>query len=128
MKRIFQTIIAAGAILLIAGSGGCYYDKEEILYPASACDTTAVTYSQTVTGILSARCYVCHNTTSAAASGAGIQLDGYNKLKVYVDNGRLVGAITHAGGFSPMPKNATKLSNCDIARIQAWIRNGAPNN
>ena len=128
MKYLFRLLPTALTLLLLSSLGGCYYDKEEILYPAGNCDTTNVTYSGTVSGIMNANCNVCHSTASANANGGGIQLDSYTKLKVYVDNGRLMGSINHAGGFSPMPKNATKLNSCDISKIQAWVNKGAPNN
>lgn len=114
--------------MTLVGLTGCYYDKEEILYPGGTCDTANVTYSGTVSGIINTNCNVCHSTASANASGGGIQLDTHAKLKVYVDNGKLMGSINHAGGYSPMPKNATKLSSCDIAKIQAWVNAGALNN
>lgn len=128
MKYLSKCIPFALSVLLLSSLGGCYYDKEEILYPAGSCDTATVTYGATVSGIINTNCNVCHSTASANANGGGIQLDSYTKLKVYVDNGRLMGSINHAGGFSPMPKNATKLNGCDISKIQAWVNKGAPNN
>lgn len=128
MKKISAILPLALSGIILAGLSGCYYDKEEILYPGGNCDTTNVTYSVTVSGIMNANCTVCHSTSSANANGGGIQLDSYSKLKVYVDNGTLMGSINHAGGYSPMPKNATKLSSCDISKIQAWVNAGAPNN
>lgn len=104
---------------------GCYYDKEELLYPDSACDTTAVAYSTSVVPILSASCYSCHAGTSPSG---GIRLDNHGSVAAYVGNGKLMGAITHSPGYSAMPKNAGKLSNCKINTIQKWIDDGAPNN
>ena len=124
--RLFQSLTLAG--MLLAGFSGCYYDKEEILYPGGNCDTANVTYSGTVAGIININCNACHSTATANGSGAGIQLDTHAKLKVYVDNGKLMGSINHAGGYTPMPKNATKLSSCDISKIQAWVNAGALNN
>jgi hypothetical protein len=124
---MYKIKISLSSLFMIAFLAGCYYDKEEILYPNN-CNTTGVTYSVTVTGILSANCYACHNTANASANGAGIQLDSYSKLKPFVDNGKLMGTINHAGGFPAMPKNATKLPACDISKIQAWVDAGAPQN
>ncbi|MCB9265568.1 MAG: hypothetical protein H6558_11120 [Lewinellaceae bacterium] len=107
------------------GITGCYYDVEEELYPAVECDTQGVSYSGTVQPLLSGNCYVCH---SAAVNTAGITLEGYNNLKVYVDNGRFLGAIQHQPGFSPMPQGAAQLPECDILKIEQWITDGAPNN
>lgn len=110
---------------LIAIQTGCYYDKEEILYPDSVCDTSIVTYSRSVAPIISSSCNSCH---SGVSPSFGIRLDNYQDLKTQVDNQKLAGVINHAAGFSPMPKNAAKLSNCNIAIIMHWIESGAPNN
>lgn len=120
----FPALVLSGIIFL----GGCYYDNEEYLYAKAPCAISSVTYSVTISGILATSCYSCHSTATGNASGNGIIIDSYAKLKPYVTNGQLVGSITHAGGFSPMPKGATKMSSCDIQKIQAWITAGALEN
>lgn len=107
---------------------GCYYDNEEELYPSggvSTCDTTNVSYLSTVEPVLSTNCYICHGN---GAQQGNVSFDSYEKLKVYVDNGRFFGAISHASGFSPMPKGGNKLPDCTLSKIQSWINAGAPNN
>lgn len=123
-----KSIITLSVICLLALTiltPGCYYDKEELLYPNSACDTSVVTYSTSVLPIISASCYNCHagNTPSG-----GIRLDNHAALLTQVNNGKLLGAITHSPGYSPMPKNASKMNSCRIATIRKWIDDGAPNN
>jgi uncharacterized membrane protein len=111
--------------MFVAGSG-CYYDKEELLYPGSfVCDTAAVRYSTTVLPIVSASCYSCHAGTFPSGS---VKLDTYNDIKVHAQNGRLYGAISHSSGFVPMPQSGAKLSDCNISSIKRWIDAGAPNN
>jgi cytochrome c553 len=39
-----------------------------------------------------------------------------------------MGCIEQQPGFDAMPKGASKLSDCDIARIRAWVAAGQPNN
>jgi hypothetical protein len=112
-------------ILLLAG---CFYDKEELLYPEPPCDPTGSTYSGTVSPIISRHCITCHGSAVSTVNGGGNVLDNYNSLKPYVDNGKLLGAINHASGFLPMPKNSAKLTNCDIAKITDWVNNGAKDN
>lgn len=119
--------LSVSLIFLLAISS-CVYEKEDILYPPGNCDTANPTYSLMVQPIISANCYSCHSTANSAVSGGGNQLDSYAKLKVFVDNGKLVGAISHSAGFSPMPKNSAKLNDCDINKIKAWVAAGAPNN
>ncbi|MDX1939772.1 MAG: cytochrome c [Saprospiraceae bacterium] len=103
----------------------CTSDNEEDLFPDSDCDAKNVTYSQTVTSIIQSNCLSCH---SQNIQTAGINLEGYNNIKVYAQNGFLYGAISHAPGFTPMPFGGAKLSACDIQKIKAWIDAGALNN
>jgi hypothetical protein len=111
--------------IVIISNSSCYYDKEELLYPQTTCDSTTVTYSGTIVPILLSNCNNCH---SGSSPSAGINYTTYAGVKAQVDNGRFLGAVSHASGFSPMPKNATKLNNCNLAKIRKWIAAGAPNN
>ena len=104
---------------------GCFYDNEEDLYPNITCDTSSLSYSQDILPILVSQCYGCH---SAAANNGNVNIEGYDNLIPYVQNNRLMGTIQHLDGFSPMPPNANKLSNCNISKLQQWIDDGAPNN
>ena len=118
------------ALLALPLFSACYYDNEEELYPAGSgapCDTTVTTYSARVAAIVQENCLSCHST--AASPGANnISLEGHANLKIYVDNGKLMGAITHTPGYSFMPKNEPKLTDCEIAAIQRWVSNGSQNN
>ena len=91
----------------------------------SMCDSTSFTYSTAIRNIISNKCQGCHSGT---APQGGIDLSTYTGLKAKVNDGRLWGAINHQPGFSPMPKNGTKLSDCEIAQFRQWIAAGAPNN
>jgi uncharacterized membrane protein len=90
------------------------------------CDTTQFKYSANIAPILSANCTGCH-AGGAAASG-GIDLSSYSNVKIQASNGRLTGAVTQAPGYSPMPQNAAKLSECQLTQIRKWVAAGAPNN
>lgn len=107
---------------------GCYNDTEEQLYGAAVCNLEDVTFSIDVAPILSNNCYACHGQANAPANGAGIVLEGYEKIKVAVENGLLIESIIHGPNASPMPKNALKLSDCKINTIKKWIEEGALNN
>ncbi|HRI21105.1 MAG TPA: hypothetical protein PLA68_09120 [Panacibacter sp.] len=89
------------------------------------CDTSSFTYSGAITAILSTHCTGCHTGIGA---GGGIDLSIYSGVETVALNGRLVGAVTHAGGYSPMPKGAPMLSDCNITQIEKWVAAGAPNN
>lgn len=92
---------------------------------ATACDTTQFRYGANISQILATHCLGCH---AGPSSSAGIDLSSYGNVRPYAINGKLVGAVTHSPGYSAMPKNAGKLSDCQIRQIQKWVAGGSPNN
>lgn len=92
---------------------------------ASGCDTTDVKYSTHIKPLIMNSCQGCH---SGAAPGGGIELATYNGVKAIADNGQFIGAISHLTGYSAMPKNGNKLSDCQIKMVNIWINQGAPEN
>ena len=125
IKKFVSVLTAAGIIAILTLPAGCYYDKEELLYPASSCDTAAVKYSTSVAPIISANCNSCH---AGSFPSGGFNLDTYTAIRVQAANGKLVGAITHSAGYVAMPKDATKLNTCNILTIKKWVADGFPNN
>lgn len=110
---------------------GCYYDNSEALYgnQGGTCDTTSVTYTLNILPILETYCYVCHSAQLVAeGGGGGYNLQDISVLQTLANNGHLYGAVSHATGYSPMPKYGNILSNCDISTFRIWINNGALNN
>ncbi len=91
----------------------------------AACDTTNVTFSQSVFPIIQNFCLGCHNVPNP---GGGIYLRNYVDIITVVNNGKLLGSINHDPGFFAMPLGGNKLSNCDLSTFKIWINNGAPNN
>lgn len=119
-----------GAAIIVAGiaASSCTKQNEETLKAQSGgvtCDTTGMKYSADVVTILQANCYRCHGNGNI---NGGVTLDSYANVVTQVNNGNLIGAITHAAGYTPMPFDGGKLSDCDIAKIKAWINEGTPNN
>lgn len=105
---------------------GCYYDKKEVVAPTpitpATCDTAGMTYTANIQSIMQAYCYSCHQ---GAATGAnGITLDNYADLKG--EGTELINRITSNDPSVMMPRNGPKLSDCDIAKISAWMNSGAP--
>jgi uncharacterized membrane protein len=90
----------------------------------NACDTTQFTYTA-VKKIIDAKCINCHSGT---APSGGLNYSTYAGLKAVADAGRLLGAITHSAGYTPMPFQQPKLDDCKITQIKKWIQSGAPNN
>ncbi|WP_207491858.1 c-type cytochrome domain-containing protein [Aridibaculum aurantiacum] len=91
----------------------------------TTCDTTIFSYSQGVKPILETNCYGCHN---GATTSAGINLTLYSGVRTVAINNRLLGAITHSAGYTPMPMGSNKLNDCQITKIRKWIQAGAPEN
>jgi hypothetical protein len=119
-------------LLVMAALGGCYWDNEEDLYPEGSpnCDTTSVTFSGTVFPIIQNNCISCHGGT---APSGNIPLENHTDISKQASiavgqAGSLYGAITHAAGNSPMPRNGTPLPDCQVKQIKAWIDAGTPNN
>lgn len=117
---LFKVIVL---LLFLPLLSGCYYDNEEELAPCRT-DAGTVRYLTAITPLFEKYgCYDCH---VGSAPQGGISLQGYSFVKALVDNGKLLGAITHAEGFAPMPQAAAKMSDCDISKVKAWIDAGAP--
>ncbi len=118
-----QRLLITGLVMCMTMMGSCYYDIEP---NPGTCDTSNVTYSGTIAGIiqsngcLSADCHGGNNPLS------GIRLSDYNSVKAMET--RLFGAVNHSSGFVAMPQNTGKISQCEIDKIQVWINAGAPNN
>ena len=103
----------------------CYYDKEETLYPFKKCDTTNVTFSQTIVPVITANCLLCHSTSTHP--NTVVILDTYAGVKNEVSNGKLIPSIDHTGP-KPMPNGGSMLDACTIQQFKKWVSDGAPNN
>ena len=122
---LFTLLLLVGMALAMSA---CYYDNEEYLYPVvdiPTCDTSSVTYANTVVPVLQRECYACHG---ASAPGGGINLTTYAGLKRVVDDGSFYGSISHNPNWSKMPQGGNKLPDCELSQIEAWINQGAANN
>ncbi len=87
------------------------------------CDTTNVTYSETISNIITTYCLGCHGAT---ASG-GINLSTYEGVADVAADGSLYGAVSHQPGYTAMPLGGSMLPDCDIEQIRIWVENGFPN-
>lgn len=106
---------------------GCSKESEDKLTAANpvVCDTTNVSYSKQILNILQDNCYTCHHSPNLSS---GIELGDYNSLRIRVDNGDLVHAVTHTGNVTPMPYGLPMLPACEVNTIVAWVNQGAQNN
>lgn len=88
------------------------------------CDDTQYTYAAIIQPLLASNCIGCHKPGSLSGS---VDLSTYDKVKIQVNNGKLIGSVTQAAGYVGMPQGG-KLSACQISQIQQWVNAGAPNN
>jgi hypothetical protein len=125
--------VIAVAIVASGYLSACSYTYE----PPRPCDLPlTVSYQSNVLPILKQQCYSCHSADKYKTETSNtLNMEDFTSLKYYampaygIDNvSYLVGNISHAPGFQPMPKDAQKLSACEIAIIQAWVDAGALNN
>ncbi|MFL5753133.1 MAG: hypothetical protein ACJ76F_06985, partial [Bacteroidia bacterium] len=127
MKNAFYYIM----ILMI--NGACSYNKWEEIKPkdpaAASCDTSMViSYSGDIVPIMNSSCGALDNNCHSSGStvGGNVVLDVQIGVAYCAttsttgSNGQLVSCITWDGNSSPMPKNGSKLSSCDIMKIQKW--------
>lgn len=105
--------------LLFAACG----DEEEPM--TEECDTADITYTNTVKAVFDASCATtaCHSDNTLAG---GFSLSDYEKSKLAAGFGKIGGAINHTDGFAAMPSGASKLDDCVIEKIEAWIAADAP--
>ena len=121
--RIFLLLVSA-----IGALGSCYYDNEEDLYQnitQQECSILEARYAMDIVPILETHCIRCHRD---GREDGNVNLQGYNKVKNYADNGSLYGSTNHDPAYAPMPTSAVKIPVCEIELIRMWVDNGALNN
>lgn len=89
------------------------------------CDTTQYKYAANISIIMTNYCVGCHGGPTPSAN---INLSNHAGVAAVAISGRLYSAVSHAAGYSPMPQNANKLSECQLTQIKKWVVNGALNN
>ena len=129
-KLLYFSLSSLFLITLFLITFSCSKSNEEELRNdpgtnSNGCTTSNMKFSADIAPILQANCNSCHNATGPLG---GVITENYAGAKIIADNGTLVGTITHASGFSPMPKGKPKLADCDINKIKAWIAQGTQNN
>ncbi len=130
--RSLLKIISPLSIVLLMTLNSCYFDNAEQLYPngTAPCDTSNVTYSNSVLPVINQYCISCHGGSFPQGN---IFLDNYTNIALHANipagqPGSLYGAISHNSGNFPMPQGGNQLSACIQRKIKIWIDAGAPEN
>lgn len=89
-----------------------------------SCDTSNFAFSTSVEPMILAYCSGCH----LPSSSNGIVLTDYATITAAINKGRVLGSINHTAGYSAMPQNMNKLSDCQITIIEKWVAAGMPQN
>ena len=113
------------AIVTYGVTISCVSNNEYDLYGIPECDTANVTWESKISGIMQANCVVCHNEE---VNYNGVRHDNYESELIVVNDGRLRGVVNHLNGYVKMPKDRGKLPFCELALINKWIEDGAPEN
>jgi len=137
-KRFFKFsfLFIIPAVLILISQPSCKKDNLEDLLKdqstntdSTVCDTSfTISYQNDLVPTLSLNCYSCHDVNNFQVAAAGIRLDTYSDLMVKVNDGKLLCAINHELGCTPMPLGGGKLSDCFILRVEAWVDQGSNNN
>lgn len=90
----------------------------------SECTTEALTYTNSAKSIIDTNCATsgCHNEGTTST----FQMHNFETVSAVVSFGNVLKSINHEPGVSQMPKGGTKLDDCTISKITAWINDGAP--
>lgn len=132
-KLMLIAAIAAPAFL-----SGCYYDNFGEINPVLT-DTVCVipdtvSFSNDIQPIINSTCGVgdnnCHSGNNSTGSGLGNYTDVAASISDETPE-KTMKRLRHDTSIDPakwMPKNAAKLSDCKIDKIQKWIDQGLQNN
>ena len=120
LKNLSSLILLVACSLVIFSC-----EKDEDSDPMD-CVTENLTYDNWAGEFISSTCALsgCH----AEGTTATFEMFNYATTSVAVGFGRISGAINREQGFSAMPKDRAKLSDCNISKMEAWIADGAPEN
>lgn len=108
-------------IAIIMSIMACTKNNEETLYGAVDCATENITFQERIQPIITNQCAFsgCH-----VQGGGSILLENYAQIKNSIDNGNFVQRVLVTRDMPP----GTPLTDCQIASIQQWVDDGAPNN
>jgi hypothetical protein len=93
----------------------------------SSCDTENISYSGYIQPTISTYCLGCHSYKWAGQCDS-LDFTNYPTVANVAQSGLLMDVIRHRYPLPSMPLYGPQLDDCTIAKIAAWVNNGAPNN
>ena len=95
------------------------------------CDANVIYFSQDFLPILISNCTTSSYRTGRCHSGntpgGGILLTDNATVAATAVNGKLLCSVTYESYYMPMPKNASKLYNCEPSIILKWMSESIQN-
>ncbi len=125
MKTIYFALFAT--ITLLSSCGGESGSTTTEANTAN-CSTEEMSFKADIWPIIESNCLPCHNSEDYARKADGNLFAGYADIKAKLDEGLLIGNIEHLPGFINMPYKKKKIGDCEIAKIKAWVADGAVDN
>lgn len=127
-KTVFFILSSAAITALLISINGCENSNKEVAF---GCDTTNIKFSATIKSIMSNKCDRCHSAANASTKGSNIVLESHSDVWSWVDTttGSDLGTFYNDVKTGKMPDDKVNgLTDCEIAKVAAWIRSGAKNN
>ena len=113
--------------LALAFALSCTYHNEDDYFKDNpeVCYTDNMSFETDIYPLIESSCLSCHSNSNASG---GINIEGYENLKVHAESGIISKVIKHESGVSAMPLYADKWPDCSIAKFDAWVEQGMKNN
>lgn len=89
------------------------------------CDTLNVSFSGHIFPVVQNYCQGCHSGSNPSGS---LSLTSYSEIANAAANGSLISSLKGIDGYTLMPKDSQKLSDCKIRQFELWIEAGTPEN
>lgn len=86
---------------------------------------TNLSFAKDVFPIIQRNCLACHDSKNHAD---GVVLENFTQLSESARIGELLNSITPLNGNPPYMPKGGRLTDCQIATIQNWIKQGINNN
>lgn len=121
-----KTYLISIAFIALFFLPACQKESNTDFAAQAVCTGAVPTYTAYIATILNNNCASsgCHNASTAKA---GIRLNDYtNASSQFLSNSKNLASVHHAGGVDAMPRNAAKLSDALINKLDCWVKNNCP--